>query len=302
MKKNNLLSVKSLSRDQLLMLLKKAQEIEQQPDHYAEKAKGKILGLLFFEPSTRTYFSFASAIQRLGGNFLGFSDVNTISITKGETLEDTAKIMSGYADILAVRHAELGSLKRVATAVNVPVINAGEGIGEHPTQTLTDLFTIYKKLGRLNITIAFYNDLKYGRTAHSLLLAAAAMGANLICIAPEELQMPEEYIKEAKLLGAKIVLAKELAPYYQQIDVLYVTRLQSERLPAELNAAELKKKFLVNKETLSHLRSDTLILHPLPRIGEIDPEIDSDPRALYFEQAKNGVAMRMAILLHCLQI
>lgn len=298
----SLISINDLSKEEILFLIKLAQDIQKSPQKFVDITKGKILSLLFFEPSTRTYFSFCSAMQRLGGSTLGFSQIESTSVAKGETIEDTARIMASYSDIMAVRHAEVGTLQRIAKVVNIPVISGGEGVDEHPTQTLSDLFTIYKHFNKLNITIAVYNDLKYGRTSHSLILAASKFGADFICIAPNELQMPKEYIEQAEKNGSKIIFADKIDNFVDKIDVLYVTRLQKERLPSHLDYEKLKSQFKVDLHLLSRLKESSIIMHPLPRITEIDIAVDQDPRAKYFEQAANGVAMRMAILKFYLKI
>lgn len=298
--KRSLISINDLSNQDILDLIQAAKQIEQSPKEYADKAKGKILALLFFEPSTRTYFSFASAMQRLGGAIIGFSDPATTSAAKGETLEDTARMMAGYSDIMAVRHAEVGTMQRIAKVIDIPLVNAGEGVGEHPTQTLVDLFTIYKKFGRLDVTIALYGDLKYSRPNHSLLLAGSRLGMKFICIAPEELQMPENYLKAAHKNGAEISFATDIKTVIKEIDVLYVTRLQKERLPIKLAYEHLKKQYIVNTALIEKMQKSAIIMHPLPRVGEIDSAVDTDPRAQYFAQAKNSVAIRMALLLKLL--
>lgn len=297
----SLISVNDLSKEEILGLLQAAAQIEQSPQAYIDKAKGKVFSLLFFEPSTRTYFSFASAMERLGGSVLGFSQAGATSVAKGETLEDTVRMMAAYSDIMAVRHAEVGTLQRIVNVVEVPVINAGEGVAEHPTQTLVDLYTIFKNFKRLDVTIALYGDLKYSRPNHSLLLAGSRLGINFICVAPEELQMPEQYLEQAQKNGAHIKLTDDINSVINNIDVLYVTRLQKERLPPHLLYEELKKSYHVAPQLVKQMKESAIILHPLPRIGEIDTLVDHDPRAQYFAQAKNSVAVRMALLLFLLK-
>ncbi len=294
---NSLLSIDDLSNKDIQHILDLAQQIEKKPHKFADYAKGKILSLLFFEPSTRTYFSFASAIQRLGGSVIGFPNAETTSIAKGESLEDTARMMSSYSDIMAVRSGVMGSMQRMSQAIHIPLINAGEGQGEHPTQALTDLYTIRQSCKKLNVTIAFYGDLKFGRTNHSLIKAIARFGAKIICIAPPELQMPKDYVALARKAGAEVILDKDIKKYVKDIDVLYVSRLQKERLPARLNYAVLKKAMNVDLKLVTALKSSAIVMHPLPRVDEIAVSVDTDKRAKYFQQAANAVPVRMAILL-----
>lgn len=293
MKPKSLISINDLTKEDILLLIQNALEIQKNPNQFSQKAQSKILGLLFLEPSTRTILSFSAAMYRLGGDVLTFSQPETSSMVKGETLEDTVKIMSSYCDIIAIRHSEIGTLKKLQPLISIPLISAGEGTGEHPTQTLSDLFTIYKKFKTLDITIAFYGDLKYGRTNHSMILAMSRFGVNIICIAPKELQMPDEYIEQAKKNGANVIVDTDINKYLDKIDVLYVSRLQKERI-AEKN--KITQNNIVNQKLIDKLKPSAIILHPMPRVDAIDPEIDNDPRAKYFEQAANGVAMRMAIL------
>ena len=296
---HSLISINDLSNEEIRQLITIAQQIEQAPEKYADKAKGKLLALLFFEPSTRTYFSFQSAIQRLGGDVLGFAGTEATSVVKGESLEDTARMMACYSDIMAVRHAEIGAMQRMANVIDIPLINAGEGTAEHPTQTLTDLFTIYKKFGRFDITLGFYGDLKY-RAAHSLLLAGSRLGINFICVGPAELKLTEEYVTQAKKNGANISFSDDIKKEIKNLDVLYVTRLQKERLPSHLDYEALKKSYIVDVELAHRMKESAIIMHPLPRINEIDIAVDSDPRAYYFQQAKNSVVTRMALLIKML--
>lgn len=294
MKLKSLISIHDLSKKEILTLINQASEIQNNSQKFFEKTKGKILGLLFFEPSTRTVLSFSSAMYRLGGQVITYnSDLQYTSMAKGESLEDTIKVVSSYCDIVAIRHQQVGILKKLQSIISVPLINAGEGTGEHPTQTLSDLFTIYKHFKKLDITIAFYGDLKYGRTNHSMILAMSQFNANIICIASNELQMPDEYIEQAQKNGANVILDKDINKYLSKIDVLYVSRLQVERISRITKETELKS---IDQKLIDKLNSKAIILHPMPRVGEINPEIDNDRRAKYFEQAANAVVMRMAIL------
>lgn len=295
----SLINIDDININELSMLIKVAQRLKAKDFDYNELLKHRIMASLFFEPSTRTYFSFVSAMYRLGGTVLGFPQAAATSIAKGESIEDTVRMMAAYADLLVIRHPEIGICKQLAKLVEIPIINAGEGTGEHPTQTLTDLFTIYEHFQNYKITIALYGDLKYGRTNHSLLLAGARLGINFICIAPEELQMPEEYIKKAKQLGAKVKFTSTINDYIKEIDVLYVTRLQKERFPAHMNYERFKHSFAVGSVLAQQLKANSIIMHPLPRVNEIEEAVDYDSRAKYFLQAANAVPMRMAIILFC---
>lgn len=301
-KPSSLISINDLTNEQVLSLFKTADEIQQDKNHFFDTCKNKILALLFFEPSTRTYFSFSSAMHRLGGSVIGFSQTESTSVAKGESLEDTAKVMSYYSDLMVIRHPEIGAVQKIANVTQIPIINGGEGAGEHPTQTLYDLYTIYKNFNRLDVTIGLYGDLKFSRPNHSLMLAASRFGANFVCIAPDELQMPDSYIETAKRDGAKVTITDNVKTHLKNIDVLYVSRLQKERLPSNIDPDYFKHNTAVNKELLSHMNETTIIMHPLPRIDEIHREIDDDLRAKYFEQAANGVPVRMAVILFYLGI
>ncbi len=292
----DLVSINDFSNDEIHTVLQTAGEMEGLIGKPNELCKGKVLATLFFEPSTRTQFSFQSAMLRLGGGVIGFSDTTGTSVSKGETLEDTIRIIDDYADIIAMRHSQPGSLSLAAKYASIPVISGGEGKGEHPTQTLLDLYTIKKELGRLDVTIGFYGDLKYGRTVHSLILGASRFGANFHCIAPPSLQMPEEYAKKAEQNGSKVEFKEDIAKVISQLDVLYVTRLQKERLSPDDDYEKLKSMYHVDNALLSKMKQKSIVMHPLPRIGEIKESVDSDPRAAYFRQAANGVPVRMALI------
>ncbi len=264
----------------------------------------RIMATCFFEPSTRTRLSFESAMLRLGGSVLGFADPTMSSATKGETLADTARTVSGYADVIVIRHPKMGAAKVAADAATVPVINAGDGAHAHPTQTLTDLFCIKRRKGRLDgLTVGLMGDLKYGRTVHSLGAAMARLGSEVICIAPEQLSMPARYLDEIERLGGE--RPREVTSINEaigELDVLYATRVQVERFPEteQATAREVAKDFVVNAALMERAPEDMIVMHPLPRVDEIDPEIDDDPRAAYFEQAHGGVPVRMALVSHVL--
>ncbi|MBQ3527812.1 MAG: aspartate carbamoyltransferase [Clostridia bacterium] len=284
-------------------LIAVANDIIANPDDYCEKCKRKKLATLFFEPSTRTRLSFEAAMMELGGNVLGFSEAQSSSSAKGESVADTAKTVSCYADIIAMRHPKEGAPLVAAMNATIPVINAGDGGHNHPTQTLTDLLTISREVGRLNnFTIGFCGDLKFGRTVHSLITALSRYeGINVILISPEELKLPS-YVK-------KDVLQKNNIPYEQteslddampKLDVLYMTRVQRERFFNEEDYLRLKDSYILTPEKLESAKDSLCIMHPLPRVNEISTAIDSDPRAAYFRQVNYGKYIRMALILKLL--
>ncbi len=266
----------------------------------------RIMATCFFEPSTRTRLSFESAMLRLGGSVLGFADPDASSAAKGETLADTARTVGGYADLIVIRHPKMGAAKVAADAASVPVINAGDGAHAHPTQTLTDLLCIKRHKGRLDgLTVGLMGDLKYGRTVHSLGAVMARLGSEVICIAPEQLQMPKRYLDEIEdLSGERPHEVTSSDEALAELDVLYATRVQVERFPEaeQATAREIAKDFVVNAALLDRAPEDMIVMHPLPRVDEIAPEIDDDPRAVYFEQAHGGVPVRMALVSHLLGV
>ena len=270
---------------------------------YLEKCKGKILATLFFEPSTRTRLSFESAMLSLGGGVLGFSSADSSSTQKGETLADTIKVVSGYSDIIAMRHPKEGAPIVAANNSNVPIINAGDGGHNHPTQTLLDLLTISQEKGRLdNFTIGLCGDLKFGRTVHSLLIALSRYeNIKFVLISPKELKIPE-YLKQDILDKKNIeyIETENLEESIGSLDVLYMTRVQKERFLNEEEYVRLKDVYILDKQKLEKAKKDLCIMHPLPRVNEISTEIDDDPRACYFRQAEYGKYMRMAIILKLL--
>ena len=305
----NLLNITDLSVEEIDELVKKANDIMTHKEKYAEKCKGKQLATLFFEPSTRTRLSFESAMLSLGGNVLGFSESSSSSTSKGESVADTIKIVGGYVDIIAMRHPKEGAPLVAASKSDVPVINAGDGGHNHPTQTLTDLLTIYKEKGRFdNLTIGLCGDLKFGRTVHSLIAAMSRYkNIKFVLISPEELKIPN-YIKEEVLDNNKknnnieYVETSDIEEYLDKLDILYMTRVQKERFFNEEDYVRLKDYYILNKEKLKNAKSDLSILHPLPRVNEISLSVDDDPRAAYFRQAKYGKYIRMALILKLLEI
>jgi aspartate carbamoyltransferase catalytic subunit len=297
-----LTQVADLDNAAVVRILDTAKAIKSNPKKFRKTLDGKIIGLMFFEPSTRTYFSFASAAQRGGGNFLGFNGVEWTSMVKGESLEDTARMMAGYADALVCRHGDIGISEKLSRIVGVPVINAGEGAGEHPTQALTDLFTLREHHGRLDIKLAIYGDLRFGRTTHSLIRLAARFGAEIYCVAPDEFQMPAAEIAFASAQGAKVHCLSAFTPkLLGEIDALYVTRIQKERLPPDTNMTIFDKGYVVDAKFAEALSPRAIVMHPLPRVNEISTGFDTDPRAVYFTQAASGVPVRLALLRYLLK-
>jgi aspartate carbamoyltransferase catalytic subunit len=264
-----------------------------------QSMKGKIMASLFYEPSTRTRFSFESAMARLGGSSIGTEDASHFSsFVKGESLPDTIRVVSRYADLIVIRHPQEGSARIAAGVSSVPVINAGDGPGQHPTQALLDLYTIRKEKGRLdNLSVAMVGDLLYGRTVRSLAyLLAQQAGTRLYFVSPEQLRMSPDiksWLREKKIPFEETSRLEDVAP---RVDILYMTRIQKERFASEAEYLKLKGCYVINRETLKLLRKDAIIMHPLPRVDEISPEVDSDPRAAYFRQAENGLYIRMALL------
>ena len=304
MKNKHLIDIKDFSKKEIDDLIKVANDIIDNRDKYSHKCDDKILATLFFEPSTRTRLSFESAMLRLGGKVLGFSEASSSSTTKGETLGDTIRVVGGYADIIAMRHPKEGAPTVAIKNSIVPIINAGDGGHNHPTQTLTDLLTISREKGRLdNLTIGLCGDLKFGRTVHSLITAMMRYkNIKFILISPKELKLPD-YMKEI-LDNKKIeyIETNNIEEYMKEIDVLYMTRVQKERFFNEEDYLRLKDYYILTKDKLKKAKKDLIILHPLPRVTEIAKEVDDDKRAKYFEQAYNGVYIRMALILKLLEV
>jgi len=300
----NLIDIKDLSKEEIDKLIKVANDIINHKEKYSHKCDGKILATLFFEPSTRTRLSFESAMLRLGGKVLGFSESSSSSTSKGETLADTIRVVSGYADIIAMRHPKEGAPTVAANNSIVPVINAGDGGHNHPTQTLTDLLTISREKKRLdNLTIGLCGDLKFGRTIHSLISAMSRYeNIKFILISPNELKIPD-YIKTEVLEKNNIeyIETDSLEEYMSDLDILYMTRVQKERFFNEADYMRLKDYYILDNNKLKKAKKDLSILHPLPRVNEISTEVDEDKRAKYFEQAYNGVYIRMALILSLLE-
>ena len=298
----NLIDILDLTTEEIDSLISVASDIIVNPDKYREVCRGKILGTLFFEPSTRTRLSFTSAMMSLGGNVLGFDNAASSSATKGETVADTVRMVSAYTDIIAMRHPKEGAPIAAAKVASVPIINAGDGGHYHPTQTLTDLLTIKRKFNRLdNLTIGLCGDLKYGRTVHSLIAAMSRYeNIKFVLICPDELKLPE-YVKEEFLSDGTYQEIPDLEEAIPELDILYMTRVQQERFPSIEDYEKLKDSYILNREKLKNAKSTLSIMHPLPRVNEIDVDVDEDSRAHYFEQAANGRYIRMALILMLLE-
>ena len=301
----NLIDIMQLSTEEIDELVKTGCDIMEHPAEYAHKCDGKILATLFFEPSTRTRLSFESAMLSLGGQVLGFSSAASSSASKGESVADTIRVVSAYCDIIAMRHPKEGAPLVATQHSLVPVINAGDGGHNHPTQTLTDLITIHKEKGHFdNLTIGFCGDLKFGRTVHSLVAAMSRYtGVRFVFVSPEELKLPryvkEQYIKEKNIPYTQSASLEEVMP---ELDVLYMTRVQKERFFNEEDYLRLKDSYILTPDKLANAKKDLCILHPLPRVNEISVAVDDDPRACYFKQAQNGRYIRMALIMKLLGI
>ena len=299
----SLIDITDFSVDELKQLLDTACDISENPAKYAEVCHGKKLATLFYEPSTRTRLSFEAAMMELGGNVLGFSEAGSSSAAKGESVADTAKMISCYADIMAMRHPKEGAPYVASKNATIPVINAGDGGHCHPTQTLTDLLTIYRELGRLdNLTIGCCGDLKYGRTVHSLISAMSRyQNIKIVLISPEELKLPK-YVKYEVLdkNHMEYVETESMEEVMPQLDVLYMTRIQRERFDDPSEYERLKDSFILDEKKMEAAKPEMRVLHPLPRVNEISVKVDKDPRAAYFRQALNGKYVRMALILKLL--
>lgn len=299
----SIIDIVDLSPEEIDQMIETACDIINNPQKYSEKCKGQKLATLFFEPSTRTRLSFEAAMYELGGNVIGFSEASSSSAAKGESVADTAKVISCYADIIAMRHPKEGAAYVAAKNASIPVINAGDGGHCHPTQTLADLLTIYREKGRLSdMTIGFCGDLKFGRTVHSLINAMSRYKViKLVLISPEELKVPS-YVKEdiIKKNNMEFFETGDLESVIGQLDILYMTRVQRERFFSEEEYLRLKDSYILTPEKLKSAKDDLSILHPLPRVNEISVAVDDDPRACYFKQVFNGKIMRMALILKLL--
>ncbi|MDI3542160.1 MAG: aspartate carbamoyltransferase catalytic subunit [Candidatus Methanomethylophilaceae archaeon] len=295
----DVVSIRDFSREQIEEILERSRQMlpYARGEKISKALEGKILGNLFFEPSTRTRLSFESAANRLGARVIDVSQTSETSMVKGETLADTIRMVEAYSDVIVLRHPHEGAARLAARFSNKPVINAGDGAGSHPTQTLLDLFTIEEELGNIEgMNVTLLGDLKYGRTAHSLAEALTVLGAKLTFVAPETLQMPKETVDRVKQLGGSPLITSDIEGIISSVDVLYVTRIQRERFPDPAEYQKVAGTYRVDREMLREAKKDMIVMHPLPRIDEIAPEIDSTPHAKYFKQAFNGIPVRMALL------
>ena len=294
----HLVTLDDLSNFEIEQIFRLASGMQSQLETWAGICRGKLLATLFYEPSTRTRLSFESAMERLNGGTLGFADPSATSASKGETLADTARMVTNYADIIVVRHSWAGSARVMAEYAHIPVINGGDGSHTHPTQALADLYTIMRRKSEISgLTVGICGDLQFGRAAHSFALAVARFGGRLIHIAPQPLQMPRWVLARLEQChGQKPIEVESVTEVIEQLDVIYVNRLQEERLPSNMDAAAVRGSYLLNAEVMKHAKPDAMIMHPLPRVKELAYELDDDPRAAYFEQSANAVPIRMALI------
>ena len=294
----HLVTLDDLSNFEIEQIFRLASGMQSQLETWAGICRSKLLATLFYEPSTRTRLSFESAMERLNGGTLGFADPSATSAAKGETLADTARMVTNYADIIVVRHSWAGSARVIAQHAHIPVINGGDGSHTHPTQALADLYTIIRRKSEVEgLTVGICGDLQFGRAAHSFALAVARFGGKLIHIAPKPLQMPAWILASLEHRYGQIPLEVEsVTEVIEQLDVIYVNRLQEERLPPNMDATAVRGSYLLNAEVMKNAKPDAMIMHPLPRVNELAYELDDDPRAAYFEQSANAVPIRMALI------
>ena len=302
MNRKSLVSITDYSEQDILRILDLAMKFDQNPNR--RLLEGKVCATLFFEPSTRTRLSFETAVNRLGGRIIGFSDAATTSSSKGETLKDTIAMVNNYADVIIMRHHLEGAARYASEVSNIPIINAGDGANQHPTQTMLDIYSIYKTQGRLdNLTITIVGDLKYGRTVHSLIIGMSHFNPTFCFVAPEELQLPDTYKTFCDDNNIKYTEHTDFEPdVVNNTDILYMTRVQRERFTDLMEYEKVKNIYILRKEMLKDSRDNLKILHPLPRVNEIQQDVDDSPKAYYFEQAKNGVFARQAIICDSLGI
>ena len=295
MHNKSLVSITDFTKKDYLKILDVAKDFEK--ESYQNLLNGRIVATLFFEPSTRTRLSFESAINRLGGRVIGFTDSNTSSATKGETLYDTIRVVSNYAELIVLRHPLEGSARYASELTSVPVINAGDGANQHPTQTLLDLYSIRKTQGKLtDLNIFMVGDLKYGRTVHSLLMALSEFNATFFFISPDELKMPDEYKMYLNSIGLKFKESRDLDSSIKDADIIYMTRVQKERFSDPIEYEKTRNAYVLKDEMLSCTRENMKVMHPLPRVNEISTDVDANPKAYYFQQTENGVYIRQAII------
>ncbi|MDR0911956.1 MAG: aspartate carbamoyltransferase [Methanobrevibacter sp.] len=293
----NVISIKDFEKKDIDYILKSASKMEAiaKGEECSNELMGKILGMMFYEPSTRTRLSFETSMKRLGGNCIGFAGIDSSSVSKGENVADTSKMLESYSDAIILRHPLEGVARFVSDIVDVPVINAGDGAGQHPTQTLLDLYTMKKEFGTLkDLKVALVGDLKYGRTVHSLSYALALLGIEMSFVSPKELKMPDEISRDLEKNNKSFHETEDIHEVLDDVDILYVTRIQKERFPDVEEYSKIKGAYLINKDLIDG--KDLIVMHPLPRIDEISHDIDNTKYNLYFKQAFNGVPVRMAIL------
>ena len=302
MNSNSLVSISDISKEEILRLLENARYFEENPNH--KILDGKVVATLFFEPSTRTRLSFETAVNRLGGRVIGFSDASTTSSSKGETLKDTIKMVSNYVDLIVMRHYLEGAARYATEVTDTPIINAGDGAHQHPSQTMLDLYSIYKTQGTLeNLTITMVGDLKYGRTVHSLLMAMQYFNPTFNFVACDELKMPIEYKEFCDQKGIRYTEHKDFSQeVINSSDIIYMTRVQRERFTDIMEYEKVKNLYNLHNAMLDNSKENLRILHPLPRVNEIDQDVDDNPKAYYFQQAQNGLYARQAIICRALNI
>ncbi len=298
-KNRDVISIRDFSREDIEFVLKTAERLERELKEkgHLDYATGKILATLFFEPSTRTRLSFESAMHRLGGSVIGFSEASSTSVRKGESLRDTIKTVEQYSDVIVIRHPKEGAARLAAEVADIPVINAGDGSNQHPTQTLLDLYTIKSAFGKIDgLRIGLLGDLKYGRTVHSLSEALTHYDVELYLISPELLRMPRHIVEELRERGIRVHETDDLEGVIGELDVLYATRIQKERFPDEQEYLKVKGSYVIDREVLKKAKETLKVMHPLPRVDEIHPSVDSSKHAIYFKQVFSGVPVRMALL------
>jgi aspartate carbamoyltransferase catalytic subunit len=296
-KGTSIVSLRDFDRDGIMHILESTRKVDDNPARYADKLKGRVLATLFFEPSTRTRLSFESAMLRLGGKVMGFSDAKGTSAQKGESLADSIRIVESYSDIIVLRHSVEGSARLASEISRVPIINGGDGANQHPSQTFLDLYTILKSKKKLDrLKVGFMGDLKYGRTVHSLAYALALYKAHMFFISPPLLPMPNDLLEELAEMGISFSQHRNLDEVKKELDILYVTRIQRERFGDDLDYERVKEGYFISEKALEGCKPTMKILHPLPRVDELSEDVDTTKHALYFEQAANGIPVRMALL------
>ena len=301
MAKRSLISITDLTKEEIVRITELAAYFEEHP--YEPLLSGRVIASLFFEPSTRTRLSFESAINRLGARVIGFSDTANTSVSKGETFHDTIQVIANYCDMIVMRHSLEGAPRYASEFSKVPIVNAGDGANQHPSQTLLDLYSIKKTQGRLDdINIMMIGDLKYGRTVHSLLQALSHFNARFTFVAPPELRMPEEYKQFLRDHNLRYTETSEIGDAIRDADIVYMTRVQRERFTDPMEYERVKNVYVLKNSMLEGTKETMKILHPLPRVGEIDPDVDANPKAYYFNQTENGVYTRMAIISYLLGV